>query len=136
ASDKGGEMRNKVIFILAIIGLVAGLVSAYIFGIEKKPPTPAFNPASNPYGKGIYANGIIESYQTSGENINIYPEVPGTVTNIPVAEGQSVRRGMPLIMIEDSVQRATVAQQKSQAEAALALLEELKAQPRKETLEV
>ena len=52
-------MRNKVIFILAIIGLAAGLVSAYIFGIEKKPPPPAFNPASNPYGKGIYANGII-----------------------------------------------------------------------------
>ena len=129
-------MKNKVIFILAIIGLVAGLVSAYIFGIEKKPPPPAFNPASNPYGKGIYANGIIESYQTSGENINIYPEVPGTITGIMVAEGQSVRKGMPLIMIEDSVQRATVAQQKSQAEAALALLEELKAQPRKETLEI
>jgi HlyD family secretion protein len=129
-------MRNKVIFILAIIGLVAGLVSAYIFGIEQKPPPPAFNPASNPYGKGIYSNGIIESYQTSGANINIYPEVPGTITRILVAEGQSVRRGMPLIMIDDSVQRATVAQQKSQAEAARALLEELKAQPRKETLEV
>ena len=39
-------------------------------------------------------------------------------------------------MIDDSVQRATVAQQKSQAEAALALLEELRAQPRKETLDV
>lgn len=129
-------MRNKVIFILAIIGLAAGLVSAYIFGIEKKPPPPAFNPASNPYGKGIYANGIIESYQTHGENINIYPEVSGTITKILVAEGQSVRQGMPLIMIDDSVQRATAAQQKSQAEAARALLEALKAQPRKETLEV
>ena len=129
-------MRNKVIFILAIIGLVVGLVSAYLFGIEKKPQPPAFNPASNPYGKGIYANGIIESYQLNGENINIYPEVPGTITKILAAEGQSVRQGMPLIMIDDSVQRATVAQQKSQAEAARALLEELRAQPRKETLEV
>ena len=111
-------------------------MSAYLFGIEKKPQPPAFNPASNPYGKGIYANGIIESYQANGENINIYPEVPGTITRILVAEGQSVRQGMPLIMIDDSVQRATVAQQKSQAEAARALLEELRAQPRKETLEV
>ncbi|ABQ25496.1 HlyD family secretion protein [Geotalea uraniireducens] len=129
-------MRNKVLFFLAIIGLVAGLVSAYIFGIEKKPQPPVFNPASNPYGKGIYANGIIESYQTNGENINIYPEVSGIITRILVAEGQSVRQGTPLLMIEDSVQRATVAQQKSQAEAALALLEELKAMPRKENLEV
>lgn len=129
-------MRNKVIFILAVVGLVAGLVSAYLFGIEKKPLPPAFNPASNPYGKGIYANGIIESYQSHGENINLYPEVPGTITRILVAEGQSVRKGTPLIMIDDSVQRATVAQQKSQAEAARALLEEFKAQPRRETLEV
>ena len=45
-------------------------------------------------------------------------------------------KGTPLLKIDDSVQRATVEQQKSQAEAALALLEELKAQPRKENLEV
>jgi HlyD family secretion protein len=129
-------VRNKVIFILAIIGLMAGLLSAYIFGIEKKPQPPAFNPASNPYGKGIYANGIIESYQANGQNINIYPEVPGTISRILVAEGQSVRQGMPLIMIDDSVQRATVAQLKFQAEAARTLLDELRAQPRRETLEV
>jgi len=111
-------------------------VSAYIFGIEKKPQPPAFTPASNPYDKGIYANGIIESYQLNGENINIYPEVPGTVTRILVTEGQSVRKGMPLIMIDDSVQSATAAQLKSQAEAARVLFEQLKAQPRKETLDV
>ena len=129
-------MRNKVIFILAFIGLVVGMVSAYIFGIETKPLPPAFNPASNPYGKGIYANGIVESYQANGANINIYPEVPGTITRIMVTEGEVVRQGRPLIAIDDSIQRATTDQLKSQADAALALLEELKAQPRKETFEV
>ena len=48
ALNKGVEMKNRVIFILATIGLLAGLVSAYIFGIEKKPQPPVFNPASNP----------------------------------------------------------------------------------------
>ena len=129
-------MRNKVIFTIAIIGLVAGLACAYIFGIVKKPQPPAFNPASNPYGKGIYSNGIIESSQLNGMNINIFPEVPGTISKILVTEGQSVRQGMPLIMIDDSVQKATTAQQKSQAEAARALLAELRAQPRKETLDI
>ncbi len=107
-------MRNKVIFILSIIGLLIGLVSAYIFGIEKKPQPPAFNPASNPYAKGIYANGIIESYQANGVNINIYPEVPGAVAKIMVAEGNNINRGTPMILINDVVQRATVEQQKSQ----------------------
>ncbi len=115
-------MRNKIIFILAIIGLLTGLVSAYIFGIEKKPQPPAFNPASNPYAKGIYANGIIESYQANGVNINIYPEVPGTVSKILIAEGTTVKEGTPLILIDDAVQRATVEQQKSQIELASASL--------------
>lgn len=129
-------MRNRLLLALSILGIVAGLVSAYLYGVERKPKPPVFNPASNPYAQGIYANGIVESYQTHGENINIYPEVAGTVAKILVAEGQRVEQGTPLLALDDSVQRATVEQQKSQAQAALALLEELKAQPRKENLEV
>lgn len=129
-------MRNKILLTLSIVGLVAGLVSAYIYGTERKPQPPAFTPASNPYAKGIYANGIIESYQSNGENINIFPEVSGVVVKIPVTEGQTVGQGTPLIILDDSVQRATAEQQRSQAEAAQALLEELKAQPRQENLEI
>jgi len=129
-------VRNKIIFGLAFLGLLAGLVSAYIYGTHKKSLPPTFNPAPNPYAKGIYATGIIESYQTSGQNTNIYPEVAGTITKILVAEGAHVRQGEPLLLIDDSIQRATVEQQKSQAEAALTLLQELKAQPRKENLEI
>lgn len=129
-------MRNKLLFALALIGVLAGLTAAFIFGRQKPPQPPVFNPAPNPYAKGIYANGIVESYQSSGENINIYPEVPGVIAQILVAEGQTVYKGEPLLTVDDSVQRATVAQQKSQAEAALAVLQELKAQPRKENLEI
>jgi len=129
-------MRNRLLVSLAVLGVAAGLASAYIYGIERKPQPPVFNPAPNPYAKGIYANGIIESYLTSGQNINIYPEVSGTITKILVAEGGTVSQGTPLVTIDDSVQRATVEQQRSQAEAALAQLDALRAQPRKETLEV
>lgn len=115
-------MRNKVIFIAAIIGLLIGIVSAYLYGIEKKPQPPAFNPASNPYTKGIYAEGIVESYQGNGANINIYPEVPGTIRQILVSEGEIIKKGTPLILIDDSIQRATVEQQKSQVALASASL--------------
>lgn len=113
-------MRNRILFGLAILGLLAGLVSAYIFGIEKKQQPPAFTPASNPFGRGIYANGIIESYQSNGENINLYPEVAGTITKISATEGELVKKGRPLLMMDDSVQRATSEQQSAQADAALA----------------
>jgi HlyD family secretion protein len=129
-------VKNKLIFILAGIGVVFGLVTAYILAIEKKAMPPVFNPASNPYAQGVYSNGIIESYQSNGANINIFPEVPGTITQILVTEGATVSRGTPLLLMDDSIQKATVEQQKAQAESALSLLRQLKAQPRKENLHI
>jgi HlyD family secretion protein len=130
------EYRNKIVFTLSIIGVLAGFLAAYIFGIERKPQPPVFKPVSSPYDSAIYANGIIESNQPSGANVNIYPEVSGPVTNVLVQEGQKVTAGTTLFTIDDSVQRATTDQLKAQSEAALALLNELKAQPRKETLAI
>ncbi|MGA2223433.1 MAG: biotin/lipoyl-binding protein [Syntrophobacteraceae bacterium] len=129
-------MRVKLLFVLAVVGVLAGLASAYLFGSKEKAPPPVFTPAQNPYAKGVYANGIIESFQSNGANINIFPEVSGTITQILVAEGATVARGTPLLLLDDSIQKAVVEQQKAQAGAALALLQELKAQPRKEVLEV
>ena len=128
--------RPRIELLLALLGLTTGLIGAYVYGLHAAPQAPAFNPAANPYAKGIYAEGIIESYQNNGENINVYPEVSGTIVEIPVHEGQSVPRGTILLRMDDSVQRATAEQQRSQAEAAHAMLEELRAEPRKETFEV
>lgn len=127
---------RKLIFTLSFIGLVAGCVVAYLAGITQPPLPPAFNPATNPYPNGIYAEGMVESDQSSGENINVYPEVSGTVKQIRVAEGQEVKKGAVLLVIDDSIQRATTEQLESQAQAAFTLLNELRAQPRKETLDV
>jgi len=127
---------RKLIFSVSFIGLLGAVWVAYLSGITQPPQPPAFAPPKNPYPSGIYAEGIIESDQPSGENINVYPEVPGTVKQIFVAEGQEVKAGAPLLLIDDSVQSATVEQLHSQAEAAATLLDELKAQPRKETLDV
>ena len=100
------EFRNKIIFALAIIGILAGLVAAYIFGMERKAQPPVFKPVSNPYDSAIYANGMIESEQPNGANINIFPEVSGPITQVLVQEGQQVSAGTPLFTIDDSVQRA------------------------------
>jgi HlyD family secretion protein len=129
-------MRNKILFIISGLGLALALISAYIFAEQPRAQPPLFNPAANPYASGIYSEGMIESDQAHGENINIYPEVPGPITQILASEGQQVHRGDPLLTIDDSVQRATAEQVRSQADAALAMLNELKAEPRPENLAV
>jgi len=129
-------MNTKMIFIASGMGLLIAMSAAFLSGAEKKVLEPAFNPASNPYTNGIYANGMIESALPSGENINIYPEVAGVVTQILVTEGQVVSKGDTLLVMDDSVQRATVEQLKAQAIAAQIILEELKHQPRAEVLAV
>lgn len=129
-------MRNRVIFVVSGIGLLLALVSAFIFSRQPAAQPPLFKPAANPYARGIYSNGMIESDQAQGANINIYPEVSGPITQVLVAEGQSVRKGDPLVAIDDSVQRAASEQQRAQAEAASSTLRELRAQPRRESLAV
>jgi HlyD family secretion protein len=97
---------NKIIFTIAILGILAGLVAAYIFGMERKAQPPVFKPVSNPYESAIYANGMIESEQPNGANINIFPQVSGPITQVLVQEGQQVKAGTPLFTIDDSLQRA------------------------------
>ena len=82
---------NKIIFTLSIIGILAGLVAAYIFGMERKAQPPVFKPVSSPYESAIYANGMIESDQPSGANINIFPEVSGPITQVLVRKASRCR---------------------------------------------
>ncbi len=122
------HMRNKILIGLSVFGILLGAGSAYVLRPQPKPLPPAFKPAANPYQKGIYANGIIETVQASGANVNIYPEVSGTVTRIPVIEGQQVQAGDPLLVLDDTVQRSTTESARAQIGVALANYKNLKAQ--------
>jgi len=129
-------MDSRRLLAIAGAGLALALIAAFMLNRPVRPQPPAFQPAADPYAKGIYANGVIESEQDSGENINILPEVSGPVTALFVREGEAVHAGQPLFAIDDSVQRATTEQQRLQAQAAEATLNELRAEPRRETLAV
>ncbi|MBV8466217.1 MAG: biotin/lipoyl-binding protein [Burkholderiales bacterium] len=129
-------MNIKWLFVVSAVGLAAAGVSAWFSGRVHAAQPPVFAPNSNPYPNGIFANGMIESDQGGGSNLNLYPEITGTVAKVFVHEGDSVKKDTPLLALDDSVQYATVAQQAAQADAAAATLAELKAQPRPEVLAV
>ncbi|MBY8604712.1 biotin/lipoyl-binding protein [Burkholderia arboris] len=129
-------MKHRLVFVAALLGFLASVVAAWVYSRQEPPQPPVFKPAANPYARGVYANGIVESEQPAGANVNVYPDVSGAVTRILVHDGDPVKAGDALLTIDDSVQRATAAQLSAQADAAAALLDELKAQPRREVLDV
>lgn len=128
-------MKTRSLFYIAILGVVVALISAAVYNVKIKLQPP-LSVNYNPYENGVYATGILESYQQNGSNINIFPDVSGRITKIFTKEGQSIKEGQPILAIDDSVQKEIVAKDVAQMQAALAVLKELKAQPRKETLEV
>jgi HlyD family secretion protein len=132
----GADMKTKWLFILAGLGALAGIASAIYYSQRNKPESPVYAPAQNPYLRGIYANGVIQSNQENGQDTALFAEVSGTVTQVFVKEGQSVAAGQPLLQVDDRIQRAAVEQLKAQAAASRVALAGLKAQPRPEVLAV
>lgn len=110
AAPENGRPRkltgNVALFALSFAGFLGGVFAAHYFAKKTPALPPAFKPAENPYPNGIYSEGIIESVQASGSNINIFPEVGGVIVKIFVEEGQSVEKGTPLVLLDDSVPRA------------------------------
>jgi HlyD family secretion protein len=128
-------MKVKLLFIIAIIGIALGLISVFVYNTTLKN-LPPVSVNYNPYENGVYATGILESNQKHGDNINIFPEVSGKVIAIYAEDGQTVKKGDPILYIDDSIEKSIVEKDKAQAMAAFSLLQELKAEPRKENLDV
>ena len=81
--DSKKEARNEKAIVHTVLRWPAGRRRGCLsLGITQPPLPPAFSPPTNPYPNGIYAEGMLESDQPSGENINVYPEVSGTVKQI------------------------------------------------------
>lgn len=120
-------MKIKLLFIIAIIGVLIGIISVIIYN-EKAKPLPPIAVSYNPYDTGIYATGIVESYQVNGSNVNIYPEVAGRITQIFLKNGQVIKKGTPILAIDDSIQREIVAKDEAQIDYAIASLIEVKKQ--------
>jgi HlyD family secretion protein len=100
-------MKTKYLFLIATIGILAAIVSIVVYNQKVKVQAPLAI-SYNPYEAGIYATGIVESDQINGSNVNVYSEVSSKVTDIMVTNGQEIKKGTPLLALEDSVQRGIV----------------------------
>ncbi len=123
-------MNIKWLFVVAVGGIFAGIASS-IFYNDSNPELKPLSFSYNPYAAGVYAPGIVESYQQNGSDINIFPEVAATITGVFVKAGQVVVKDAPLFKLDDSVQQAMVSASRAQIDLQRATLTNAEAQLKK-----
>lgn len=114
-------MKIRPLLFIAILGVLIGIISAVIYNERANPLSPVAV-SYNPYETGIYATGIIESFQVNGSDVSIYPEVAGRIIRIFVKNGDNIKKNTPILAIDDSVQRQVVARDEAQVRYAVASL--------------
>lgn len=90
-------LQKYLLPLLALVGAIFGLVTVY--RTQKSIPTPpiAFPPATSPFAHSIAGAGIIEA---SSQNISIGTPFNEVITKIYVVEGDLVKAGDPLFMLD------------------------------------
>jgi multidrug resistance efflux pump len=98
---------------------------------QQKPPKlePPVPPARMPFGNGVAGAGLVEA-QT--ENIAIGSNLPGIVTGVHVAKGQTVKAGDLLFEVDQRQAQADLEMRQAGVEIAQAQLRRLELQPRPE----
>jgi len=113
--------RRFVRWLMIAAGIALVVVAAYRFF---SPQQPAYTVSRTDLIQTIVVSGRVQTPL----RVDIGSQITGTVASIPVAEGQTVRRGQLLIAVDDTEAKAAVAQAQAavrQAEARLHQLREL-----------
>ena len=122
--EKGMILQNKLLPIVASMGLVIAIAVA--IGSEKKTPPaqPIAEPAQAPFKSSIGGAGIVEA---STDNISIGTSISGIVKKVYVVVGDRVRGGQSLFTIDDRELRAELLVKEASLVKARASVEEARA---------
>lgn len=106
------------------LGAIVLLAAAGYWLIPKilGPSLPAFPVLRSELTQTVVASGHVES----PSRIDIGSQITGEVTGVPVAEGQVVRAGQSLILLENSDEAAAVDQAKAAVNQAAARLRQIR----------
>lgn len=116
-------MRRHALLILAVIGVLAAIVTIIFDNRQASIPQPILLPAHAPYAAYVSGAGLIEA---SSRNIAIGTPVPGIVKNIDVKVGDLVKAGDVLFEIDDSDLQAQLKSATAMVNEAVAALQKPK----------
>jgi HlyD family secretion protein len=114
-------LKNKILPLMAVIGLLIAVAVAFTSQKKVVPPLPVAQPAKAPFASYIGGAGIIEA---NTNNISIGTSIAGIVKEVYVKVGNHVKKGAPLFQIDDRELRAELAVKESALVKAKTALDE------------
>ena len=109
-------LRHNLLVTFAILGLIVGVIFTSVTGGENiQKPNQITIPPSSPFTNSISGIGFIEA---NSRNINIGSFTPGIVNKVNVTEGDSIKKGQVLFILDQRSALAIVKQRKNELEVA------------------
>jgi multidrug efflux pump subunit AcrA (membrane-fusion protein) len=94
-------LRSNFLMLLATLGLLGAILFTIIFGADTTNPLNSLStPPTSPYSNNISGIGLVEA---SSRNISIGSFSPGIVNNVLVTEGDMVKKGEALFILDQRV---------------------------------
>ncbi|MFO0961711.1 MAG: biotin/lipoyl-binding protein [Phycisphaerales bacterium] len=116
---------------LAVAGIVAAALVVAKQATPPRVPPPTVPPAPSPFSDRVSGSGVVEP---SSELIELGAPVSGLVEEVMVKEGQRVRKGDPLFIIDRRAMNAQLNSAKAKLKAAEAKLGQARSLPKPEVL--
>src|SRR6267378_25518 len=113
--------------LLLLVGLVA---AGAWFGLSGRAALPVRTAMAQPIADGVASASVLDAtgYVTARRQATVSAQITGTLTEVLIEEGVRVKSGQVLGRLDDTAQRAALAQARAQLHSAQALLVQHQAQ--------
>src|SRR5205807_2198672 len=135
-ADTGPGRRPWIIG--AVVLLVALLVAGAWLGVSGRAALPVHTAVAQPIGATAANASVLDAtgYVTARREATVSAQITGTLIEVLIEEGDHVKLGQVLGRLEDTAQRAALAQAQAQLKSARALLVQYEAQLRQSERDV
>src|SRR6184192_2767422 len=127
-ADTGPGRRPWIIG--AVVLLIALLVAGAWLGVSGRAALPVHTAVAQPIGATAANASVLDAtgYVTARREATVSAQITGTLIEVLIEEGEHVKAGQVLARLDDTAQRASLAQAQAQLHSAESLLAQYEAQ--------
>ncbi|HEV7986578.1 MAG TPA: efflux RND transporter periplasmic adaptor subunit [Steroidobacteraceae bacterium] len=124
----GGRNRLRIVLLALILCLLAAAVAAYVLLRGQRASVDTVTAIAPAADRGAASVLQATGYVTARREATVSAQITGTLTQVLIEEGEQVQSGQVLARLDDTAQRAALAQAQAQLKAATALRAQYQAQ--------